>query len=76
MICKLSIVVPGFEDGGTILDTNSVPQIGDHLTIGDRVVEVMEVTELLPARGDFRFIHTTCRLVGEDGGRRTGDGGD
>jgi hypothetical protein len=27
------------------------------------IVEVKEVTELLPPRGDFRFVHVTARVV-------------
>jgi hypothetical protein len=63
VICKLSIVIPAYEHAGAILDTNHVPEIGERLNLGDALVEVIELEELLPARGDFRFFHATCRLV-------------
>jgi hypothetical protein len=67
MVCKLSIVIPGSQHAGAIIDTPAVPNVGDHLALGDSVVEVLEVMDLLPPRGDFWFIHATCKLVGEPG---------
>ena len=63
MVCKLSIVIPGAKHGGAIIDTPAIPALGDRLSLGDITVEVLEVTELLPPRGDFRFIHATCKIV-------------
>jgi len=65
MVCKVSIVIPGSEHGGAILDLAAMPSVGDRVVLGDSVVEVLEVMELLPPRGDFHFVHATCRLVGE-----------
>ena len=33
MVCKLSIVIPGSEHAGAIIDTPAVPNVGDHLTL-------------------------------------------
>jgi hypothetical protein len=63
VVCKLSIVIPGASHGGAILDRPNVPRVGEHLDLGDITVEVIEVTELLPPRGDFRFIHVTAHIV-------------
>lgn len=63
MVCKLSVVIPGSEHAGAIIDTPAVPNVGDQLALGDSLVEVLEVMELLPPRGDFRFVHATCKLV-------------
>jgi hypothetical protein len=63
MICKLSIVIPGAEHPGAIINTDSVPAVGDTLRLGDLTIRVVEVTELLPPRGDFHFVHATCRIV-------------
>jgi hypothetical protein len=65
MVCKLSIVIPRSEHAGAIIDTAAVPVVGDRLTLGDVTVEVLEVQELLPPRGDFHFVHATCRLVSQ-----------
>ncbi|MCC6187892.1 MAG: hypothetical protein IT318_02565 [Anaerolineales bacterium] len=63
MICKLSIVIPGGTHAGAILDRPRPPQVGERIQLADVTVEVIEVTELLPPRGDFRFIHVTAHLV-------------
>ena len=65
MVCKVSIVVPNSAHAGAIIDLPAIPNVGDRLTLGEAVLEVLEVMELLPPRGDFHFIHTTCRMVGK-----------
>ncbi len=63
MVCKLSIVIPSGEHAGAIIDTPAMPNVGDRLAVGNVTVEVVEVMELLPPRGDFRFVHVTGRIV-------------
>jgi hypothetical protein len=63
MVCKLSIVIPGSPHLGAILNTTTLPQVGDRLPLGDGLVEVVEIKELLPASGEFHFVHVTCRQV-------------
>ena len=63
MVYKISIVIPGSDHGGAIINTSERPQVGDHLTVGDLEVEVLEVMDLMPPRGDFHFLHATCKLV-------------
>jgi len=63
MVCRLSIVVPGSDHSGAILDLSSVPVVGDRIVLGEATVEVLEVMELIPPRGEFHFVHATCRLV-------------
>jgi hypothetical protein len=65
MVCKLSIVIPSSEHAGAIIDTPAIPNVGDLLAVGDLTVEVLEVMELLPPRGDFRFVHATCKVVSQ-----------
>lgn len=65
MVCKLSIVIPGSVHHGAIINTNALPQVGDRLPVGDTMVEVVEIKELLPASGDFHFVHVTGREVKE-----------
>jgi hypothetical protein len=63
MVCKLSIVIPGNERAGAIIDLPAIPNVGDQLILGETIAEVLEVMELIPPRGDFHFVHATCRLV-------------
>ncbi len=63
MVCKLSIVIPTGEHAGAIIDRPAMPAVGDRLALGDVTVEVLEVKELLPPRGDFHFVHVTGRIV-------------
>lgn len=63
MVCKLSIVVPGSPHSGAILNTTALPQVGDRLPVGDALVEVLELKELLPSSGNFHFVHVTGRVV-------------
>jgi hypothetical protein len=63
MVCKLSIVIPSGEHAGAIIDTPEMPNVGDRLTLGNVIVEVVEVKELLPPRGDFHFVHVTGQIV-------------
>ena len=63
MVYKVSIVVPGAEQAGAILNLKEMPQVGDHIQVGEQEVEVVEVMDLVPPRGDFHFMHATCKIV-------------
>ncbi len=60
---KVSIVILGIEHGGAIINLSAMPEVGQSLQVGDLKVEVVEVQELLPPRGDFHFLHATCRVL-------------
>ena len=60
---KVSLVIPGTEHSGAIVNLHERPQVGQHIHVGDLEVEVVEVIDLLPPRGDFYFLHATCRLL-------------
>ena len=66
MIYKVSFVVPGRRDVGGIQNIDREPKTGDRVRIGNQTFEVMEVTELMPPRGDFAYLHATCRPVPEE----------
>ena len=66
MIYKVSFVVPGRRDVGGIQNIDREPKPGDRVRIGSQIFEVMEVTELMPPRGDFAYLHATCRPVQDD----------
>ena len=61
-IYKVSYVVKGSKHPGGIINLKKKPVEGDQLKIGDLVFDVMEVVELMPPRGDFFYIHTTCQI--------------
>ena len=65
MIYKVSFVVPGRRDVGGIQNINREPKAGDRVRIGNQTFEVVEVTELMPPRGDFAYLHATCKPVAE-----------
>lgn len=60
MIYKVSYVVRGGSHPGAILDADTMPEIGDIVRFGGASFEVVEVMELMPARGGFGFLHATC----------------
>ncbi len=60
-VYKVSYVVAGEEHPGAILNADQPPRVGDQVTLGKRRFVVLEVVDLLPARGDFRFLHATLR---------------
>ncbi len=65
MIYKVSFVVPGRRDMGGIQNIEQEPKPGDRVRIGNQTFKVLEVTELMPPRGDFSYLHATCEPVPE-----------
>jgi len=62
-VYKVSYVVKGEEHPGGIANLDRRPVEGEFLHIGDLILEVLEVVELMPPRGDFYYIHATCKMV-------------
>ncbi len=60
---KVSIVVPGRKDVGGIQNLTKEPKPGDTLTLGKEEYEIVNVSELMPPRGDFAYLHATCRPI-------------
>jgi hypothetical protein len=58
---KLSIVVPGRRDVGGIQNLSKEPKVGDKLVLGREEYEIINVVELMPPRGNFFYLHATCR---------------
>jgi hypothetical protein len=63
---KVSIVILGTEHGGAIVNLPDMPVVGQRVTVGELEVEILEVVELLPPRGEFHFLHATCRPTTPD----------
>ena len=60
---KVSIVVPGRKDVGGIQNLTKEPTQGDVLKLGKEEYEIVSVSELMPPRGDFAYLHATCRPI-------------
>lgn len=63
MIYKVSYVVIGGEHPGAIANVETPPQVGDRVKLGNEEFEIVEVLELMPPRGEFSFLHATCKLA-------------
>lgn len=63
MIYKVSLMVPKRRDLSVIQNMTQRPQIGDRVRVGEQTLEITEVIELMPPRGEFAYLHATCRLV-------------
>ncbi len=63
MVYKVSYVVLGGAHPGAIINQFDQPKVGEHIKIGKNTFEVVEVNELMPARGDFAFLHATVKQV-------------
>lgn len=60
-IYKVSIVVQGGKHPGGIQNMDRRPQPGETLILGDEEFEIVEVMEIIPPRGDFGYLHATCK---------------
>ena len=69
MIYKVSYVVIDMSHPGAIINENELPQPGDHVQLGDKTFEVIEVFEMMPPRGDFQFLHATVKPVEDETGK-------
>ena len=65
MIYKVSFVVQGGGHPGAIQNMEKRPEKGDRVELGDKFYEVVEVVEIVPSRGEFGYLHATCRSVEE-----------
>ncbi|MBI4771091.1 MAG: hypothetical protein HY784_11955 [Chloroflexi bacterium] len=61
MIYKISYVVAGGEHPGAIVNSTRKPEVGDVVQLGDLEFTVIEVMDLMPPRGEFHFLHATCK---------------
>jgi carbonic anhydrase/acetyltransferase-like protein (isoleucine patch superfamily) len=61
VIYKVSYVIVDNSHPGAIVNLDAAPRVGDRAELGDEAFEVVEVTDLIPPRGDFAYLHVTCR---------------
>jgi hypothetical protein len=61
-VYKISYVVTGSDHPGAIINRDLPPVVGEQITLGETVFEVIEVLDLMPPRGDFHYLHATVEL--------------
>jgi hypothetical protein len=59
-VYKVSYVVTGSDYPGSIANSESRPEVGDRITLGDKEFIITEVIDL-HSRGDICYVHATCR---------------
>jgi hypothetical protein len=60
---KISFVITDGDHPGAILNTDHRPEIGDRITLGKDEFTVLEVIDLMPARGDFNYLHVSLKMA-------------
>ncbi len=65
-IYKVSYVITGSNHPGAIVNRHNRPTIGEKIHLGSNIFEVIEVFDLVPPRGEFHYLHATCRMVSSD----------
>jgi len=65
MIYKVSFVVQGGGHPGAIQNMEKRPEKGDQVKLDNKLYEIVEILEIIPAKGDFGYLHATCRPVEE-----------
>lgn len=58
---KVSYVLKSSNHPGGIITLPKRPEVGSYIKIGDSNLEVVEVVDLMPPRGNFHYIHATCK---------------
>jgi hypothetical protein len=67
MIYKVSFVIVGVDrpHTGEIVNMDTPPRVGDQVELGHKMFEILEVVDLIPPRGEFAYLHATCRPMQE-----------
>lgn len=63
MIYQVSYVVTGGGHPGTIMNQEERPEVGDRVEFASETFEIVEVLEIIPPRGNFAYLHATCKPV-------------
>jgi hypothetical protein len=63
MIYKVSYVVVGQPHPGEIVNQDLPPEVGNQVMLGGDEFEIVEIIDLAPPRGDFAYLHATCKPV-------------
>ena len=65
-VWKVSYVVKESSHAGGIINLNHPLKPGEIIDIGRYQFEVLEAFELIPPRGEFHYVHATCKVVDAD----------
>ena len=65
-VWKVSYVVEDSSQASGIINLNHAPEPGEIIKIGSLHLQVVEVFELIPPKGEFHYIHATCKLSSRD----------
>jgi hypothetical protein len=65
MIYQVSYVVIGGGHPGTIMNQEERPEVGELVEFAGEKFEIVEVLEIIPPRGEFGYLHATCKLAEE-----------
>jgi len=65
MIYKVSFVITGRPHPGEIVNMDTAPRAGDQIELDGEMFKVVEVVDLIPPRGDFAYLHVTCKPMEE-----------
>jgi hypothetical protein len=63
MIYKVSYVVIGGQSPGAIVNQDIPPRPGEVVELAGDRYRVLDVTDLIPPRGDFAYLHVTVQPV-------------
>jgi hypothetical protein len=66
VIYKVSFVVQGGTHPGGIQSLDKRPEVGDQLHLAGLTFEIVEVLEIIPPRGEFAYLHATCKPLQDD----------
>ena len=72
-VYKVSFVIAGGDHPGAIVNMSRPPEVGERVKLGNKIFQVVEVLNLIPPRGEFHYIHATCRSEEKrKSGKKTG----
>lgn len=65
-IYKVSYVIADSNHPGAIVNRTNRPIKGEKIHLGPNTFEVIEVLDLVPPRGEFHYLHVTCKHINAD----------
>jgi hypothetical protein len=60
-VYKVSYVEIGVKHPGAIVNSSKRPEVSERVQLGSEVFKITEVFDLYPPRGNFYYIHASCK---------------
>jgi hypothetical protein len=60
-VYKISYVIQGGQHPGAIVNSEIRPKVGARVQLGERAYVILDVVDLMPARGSFEYLHVTLK---------------